>query len=141
MAQVSEIMTPGARALGPQDSVTTAAKVMRDLDIGVVPVCDGSGSVLGIVTDRDIVVRALAEGRPADTSLSEVMSADTCWCYEDEAVEQAAGHMRERQVRRMPVLDRRKNLVGMLSLGDVATHVDNRQAGKTLERVSEAARP
>src|SRR5690606_31950800 len=72
---------------------------------------------------------------------SEGMSADTCWCYEDEAVEQAAGHMRERQVRRMPGLDRRKNLAGMLSLGDVATHVDHRQAGKALERVSEAARP
>jgi CBS domain-containing protein len=141
MAQVREAMTRGVRSMAPDDSVLLAAQAMSELDVGVIPVCEGE-RLVGMVTDRDIVLRAVAQDcAPSKTSLSSVMSTQTCWCFEDAEVEEANERMREAQIRRMPVLDHDKRLVGMLSLGDVATKSDMGEAATTLEAVSVPSRP
>src|SRR5437868_7186978 len=117
MTQVAEVMTRGVRTMSPNDSIQFAAQAMDELNVGVVPVCDGD-RLLGMVTDRDIAVRGVAQGRaPESTPLREVMSGDPLWCFEDEPLEQAIEQMREAQVRRLPVVDRERHLVGLLSVG------------------------
>lgn len=141
MQQIANIMTRGVRTLAPTDSILKAAQAMSALDIGAVPVCDGD-RLVGMVTDRDIVLRGVAQSCAPDTTpLSTVMSRDACWCYEDDSVDDAADKMRDAQIRRLPVVDRDKKLVGMLSLGDLATKGDVGEAGETLEQVSEPSRP
>jgi CBS domain-containing protein len=141
MAQVSELMTRGVRTLTPNESMLLAAQAMEELDVGVIPVCDGR-KLVGIVTDRDIVLRGVAQGCPADqTPLSSLMTRDACWCFEDQSVEEATEQMREAQIRRLPVVDRDKHLVGMLSLGDVATRGGAEAGAQTLEDVSQPSRP
>jgi CBS domain-containing protein len=141
MTQVSKAMTRGVRSLTPSETVIKAAQAMQELDVGVIPVCDGD-RLVGMVTDRDIVLRGVAQGRAAEqTPLSDVMTKDACWCYEDQSVEEAAEQMREAQIRRMPVVDREKHLVGMLSLGDIATKGDVGESGEALQEISEPSRP
>ena len=95
MTKVSEIMTRGVRTLPPTANLVQAAQAMDALDVGSLPVCDGE-SLLGLVTDRDIVLRGVAQGCPiADTPLSAVMSKDVCWCFEDQSVEEVAQQMQE----------------------------------------------
>lgn len=141
MTPVSEVMTRDVRTMTPEETVMAAARAMEQLDVGVIPVCDGK-TLVGIVTDRDIVLRAVALGLAADaTPLSDVMSKDTRWCYEDQAVDEVVEEMRATQIRRVPVVDRGKRLVGMLSLGDVATKASLADAGKALEGISEPSVP
>ena len=137
MTQVSEVMSREVHTLGPDATLMTAAQTMGELDIGAIPVCDGE-SLVGMVTDSDIVLRGVARGcRADDTRLREVMSEDTRWCFEDDSVEEVVGQMREAQIRRMPVVDHEQHLVGMLSLGDVAVRVDEEDAGEALEEISQ----
>ena len=118
-----------------------AAEKMRDLDVGFLPVCDGY-RFIGVVTDRDIVVRGLAEGRDPAQAVADVMSTDVVYCYDDQDVSEAARVMEQHQIRRLLVLDRDKNLAGIVSLGDVVVETtDDAQAGKTLEAISEPSRP
>jgi len=118
-----------------------AAQAMQELDVGVIPVCDGD-RLVGIVTDRDIVVRCVAQGRQVDnTRLNDVMSSGTCWCFEDQPVDEAMVQMGEAQIRRLPVVDRNRHLVGIVSLGDVAVKADADRAGEALESISEPAEP
>lgn len=141
MRPVSQVMTRGVRAMLPTDTLVKAAQTMEELDVGVLPVCDGD-RLVGMVTDRDIVVRGVAHGCSADsTRLAEVMSADICCCYEDQSVDEATDKMRAAQIRRIPVLDHQNHLVGMLSLGDVAVRADEGKAGEALEAISEPSRP
>jgi len=141
MTKVSEIMTRGVRTLPPTANLVQAAQAMDALDVGSLPVCDGE-SLLGLVTDRDIVLRGVAQGCPiADTPLSAVMSKDVCWCFEDQSVEEVAQQMQEAQIRRMPVVDREKHLVGMLALGDIATKASDLEAGRALGDISEPSQP
>lgn len=141
MTQVSDVMTREVRSLPPTETVLKAAQAMKELDVGVIPVCDGQ-NLVGMVTDRDIVLRSVAEDCIAhDTPLSKVMTQDAVSCFEDQSIDEAAQAMRDAQVRRMPVVDRQKHLVGMLSLGDVATKADEQQAGEALEDISEPSRP
>jgi CBS domain-containing protein len=141
MTQVSQAMTTGVRSMAPNESMMKAAQAMSELDVGVIPVCDGD-RLVGMVTDRDLVLRGVAQGCPADqTPLSTVMSRDALWCYEDQSVEEAAEKMREAQVRRMPVVDRDQHLVGMLSLGDIATKADAGESGEALQGISQPSRP
>ena len=141
MTQVSQAMTTGVRSMAPNESVMKAAQAMSELDVGVIPVCDGD-RLVGMVTDRDIVLRGVAQGCPADqTPLSSVMTRDAVWCYEDQSVEEVAEKMRESQVRRMPVVDRDQHLVGMLSLGDIATKAGMREGGEALKEISEPSEP
>ena len=141
MTKVSEVMTRGVRTMTPNESIVQAAQAMEALDVGSLPVCDGQ-SLVGLVTDRDIVVRGVAQGRsPNDTPLSEVMSQEVCWCFEDQSVDEVAQQMQEAQIRRMPVVDREKHLVGMLALGDIATKASDVEAGRALGDISEPSSP
>jgi CBS domain-containing protein len=119
-----------------------AAAKMKALDVGVLPVAD-NGLLAGILTDRDITVRATADGRdPNTTKVTEVMSTDLVYCLEDQEVEEAVSVMEARQIRRVPVLNEEKRLVGIVSLADIAIHAGDRNlAGETLQEVSKPAEP
>ena len=141
MTHVSEVMTRGVRTMAPTDTVVQAAQAMEEMDVGVLPVCDGD-RLLGMLTDRDIVLRGVAHGMAADrTAVTELMTPDVCWCYDDASIEDAMDQMRESQIRRLAVVDHDKHLVGMLSLGDVAVKGDMGEAGEALEEISEPAAP
>jgi CBS domain-containing protein len=139
---VSEVMTKGAECVAPSTTLQEAARKMKNLDVGPLPVCEND-RLIGMVTDRDITVRAVAEGcDPKTTRVKEVMTPDIVYCFEDQDVSEAARRMEENQVRRLVVLNRDKRLVGIVSLGDLAVETgDERLAGQTLERVSQPARP
>ena len=115
---------------------------MKKLDVGLIPVCDGD-RLKGLLTDRDITIRATANGRdPSKTKVSEVMSTDIAYCLEDQAVDEAVILMEARQIRRLPILNQDKQLVGIVSLADIAVHVGDRDlTGETLEEISEPAEP
>jgi CBS domain-containing protein len=139
--QVKDVMTKGAEVVRPDATLQEAASKMKSLDIGPLPVCDGD-KVVGMLTDRDITVRATAEGLdPKQTRVREVMSKELITCLEDQDVKEAAELMQSKQIRRVPVLSRDKRLVGMLSLGDLAQRTqDPKLAAKTLEEVSTPAK-
>jgi CBS domain-containing protein len=140
---VNEIMTRGAECTSPHATLREAAGRMRDLNVGALPVCGESDRLVGMVTDRDITVRAVAEARdPAGTRVRDAMTPHVVYCYEDQEVEEAARLMEEHQVRRLVVLDRNKRLVGILSLGDLAVKTnDGELSQEALEQVSEPAQP
>lgn len=141
MTRVAEIMTRGVRAMRPSDSVVLAAQAMDELNVGVVPVCDGE-RLVGMVTDRDITIRAVAQGKADQgVTLSSVMSSEVSWCYEDQNVDEVMRDMSKRQIRRLPVVDRDKHLVGMVSLGDIAAKSDGDQVSESLADISEPAEP
>jgi CBS domain-containing protein len=141
MTQVSEVMTRGVRTLTPQDSIVRAAQAMDELDVGVIPVCEGD-QLVGMVTDRDIVVRGLTKGGPVEgTRLADVMTQDPRWCFEDQSLDEVLEQMREVRIRRIAVFDHERHLVGMLSLGDVAVKADGDGAGAVLQEISEPAAP
>jgi len=134
-------MTRGVKTIRPEGTVQEAARIMKDLDVGPLPVCDGH-RIVGMVTDRDITIRSTAEGKdPKAQSVSEVMTGDAVACRQDDDVSEAARLMNERQVRRLLVLDDDNRLVGIVSLGDVATQSDEGTAGHALEGISEPASP
>jgi len=141
--QVNDIMTPGVECVRPDDTLQDAARKMRDLDVGPLPVCGDNDRLAGMITDRDITIRAVAEGKdPRTTRVREAMTEEIISCFEDQDVKEAARTMQERQVRRLVVLNRDKRLVGIVSLGDVATESGDRaKAGEVLQDVSEPAQP
>jgi CBS domain-containing protein len=131
-------MTRKVENVGPDATLVEAARKMRSLDVGALPVCQGD-RMIGMVTDRDIAVRAVADGcDPNVTAVRQAMSDEPVFCYEDETVESAAALMERKQIRRLPVFDRNKRAVGIVSLGDLAVrNRDDRLSGEVLERVSE----
>jgi CBS domain-containing protein len=135
---VRDVMTRGVETVAPEATIAEVARKMRDLDVGSLPVCDGS-RLVGIVTDRDLSVRATAaEKDPNTTHVREVMSPQLTWIFEDEPADAAARVMRERQIRRLPVLDRSDRLVGVVALADLATDLgDDKLKGATLEEISQ----
>jgi CBS domain-containing protein len=141
--QIKEVMTRGVECARPSDSIVAAAAKMRDLDIGTLPVCGDHQRLVGMVTDRDIAIRTVAEARdPKLTEVGDVMTPDVLYCFDDQEVGEAAEMMEEHQVRRLVVLNRDKWLVGIVSLGDLAVDTGDRQlAGDVLEAVSEPAAP
>ena len=117
---VREVMTPDVVIASPEDTLQRAAEMMVDIDAGVLPVGEND-RLVGILTDRDITVRAVAAGKePAECKVREVMSPDIKYIYDDELIEDAARNMTQLQVRRLPVLNREKRLVGIVLLGDLA---------------------
>jgi CBS domain-containing protein len=123
MQRVSEVMTRNVEFISPQENLQRAAQMMEQLDVGVLPVCDGE-SLVGIVTDRDIAVRGVAAGKaPGDAHVDEVMSTNVQWIFEDQPLEDVMIEMGDSQIRRIPVVshDDEHRLVGIVSLGDVAT--------------------
>lgn len=120
MPRVSEIMSTDVRVIEPQQSLRSAAQCMRDLDVGALPVCDGE-RLLGMLTDRDIAVRAVADGLAPDAAcVSDVMSPDVEYCTADQDTNEVMRLMGDKQLRRLPVIDAQKRLVGIVSLGDMA---------------------
>ncbi len=118
--QISEIMSRDVAIAAPGDSVQKVAQKMVEIDAGIIPVGD-KDRLVGMVSDRDIVLRAVAKGKaPGKCTARDVMSPDIKYCYEDEKVEDAARNMATLQVKRLPVLNRDKRLVGIVSLGDLA---------------------
>ena len=140
--RVSEVMTRGVRCTRPDATLQEAAAKMKSLDVGPLPVCDND-RLVGMVTDRDITIRATAEGEaPADVRVRDVMTPGVIYCFEDALVGDAALLMQQKQVRRLLVLNRDKRLVGIVSLGDLAVETGDEQlAGATLEAVSEPNQP
>ncbi len=138
---VSDVMTRGVRALSPKDTVVMAAQAMQELDVGAIPVCNDE-RLVGIVTDRDLVLRGVAQARlDGNTPIDDVMSRQPLWCFEDQPVDDVLAYMRKAQVRRVPVIDRENRLVGMVSLGDLAFKGDEDLAGSALRSISEPSRP
>ena len=140
--QLKEIMTRDPLVLSPGTTLKEAAQRMRDLDSGVMPVGE-KDRLVGMLTDRDITVRATAEGKdPNTTPVREVMTPDVVYGFEDDDVQEAAKTMEEHQIRRLIVLNRDKRLVGIISLGDLAVHTgDDELTGEVTEAVSEPAEP
>ena len=137
-----EMMTDTIEDIPADATLMQAAEKMKRLNIGAIPVREND-RLVGMITDRDIAVRAVAEGRdPKEVPVSEAMSRDICFCYEDETVESAAKVMEEKQIRRLAVFDRNDRAIGMVSLGDLAVrNRDDRLSGEVLGRVSKPGRP
>lgn len=142
MQNLRDIMTRNVEIIAPEATVQEAAKKMQDLNIGALPVCDGD-KLTGMITDRDLVMRILAEGRdPKTVTVSDAISTDVVFCFEDDGVEKASPLMAQHQIRRLPVMSSTKRLVGMVTLGDVAVHGKNPEAsGDVLQQVSIPAHP
>jgi CBS domain-containing protein len=141
--QVREIMTGDVECARQDTTIAQAAKRMRELNVGSLPVCGENDRLVGMITDRDITVRCTAQsGDPGTTLVSDVMTPNVVYCFEDQQVAEVAQLMEENQVRRLPVLSADKRLVGIVSLGDLAVKCgDDALSGEALEQVSEPARP
>jgi CBS domain-containing protein len=137
MTTIAEIMSPSPQVIGPEASLHRAAELMRDLDVGALPVCNGK-RLLGMVTDRDITVRGVASGlSPDQACVSDVMTLDVQWCTEEQDSEDVMRLMGQAQVRRVPVINAERELVGIVSLGDLAT----RHGGPTETALREISEP
>ncbi len=126
MQQLKDVMSRNVQVISPEATLQEAAVRMREHGFGMLPVGEND-RMIGAVTDRDIATRAVAEGKGVDTLVREVMSEDVIWCYEDDTLETGADMMSRCQVRRLPVVNREKRLVGIVSLGDFAVAADDIQ--------------
>ena len=133
--KVSEVMTKDVRLIEPTQTIRDAAKLMAEMDAGIMPVREGD-RLVGMITDRDIAVRAVAEGKGPDTPIREVMTQDVKYCYEDDTND-VARNMADIQVRRLPVLTRDKRLVGIVSLGDMAMSNGSGPVGEAVAGISQ----
>jgi CBS domain-containing protein len=133
---VSEVMTAQVATATPRTTIAEIARTMADVESGAVPVTD-DGKVVGLITDRDIVLRVVAEGKGLDTPVAEVMTEGVETCQEDDNVADATAKMGAKQIRRLVVLSADGKLAGILSLGDVAVDYGAKAVGKTLGEISE----
>lgn len=138
MQKLKDLMSRDVKVISPDMSIRDAATQMRDGDFGMLPVGE-KDRMIGAITDRDIAIRAVAEGKDGSTSVRDVMSEGIFWVFEDESVEDAAKMMSQRQVRRLPVVDRNKRLVGIVALGDFA--VESSEIKPAAEALSEISKP
>jgi CBS domain-containing protein len=127
-------MTSQVRIASPDQTIKEAAKIMADIDAGVLPVGEND-RLVGIITDRDIAIRGVAEGKGPDAKVREIMSKEVKYCFEDEDIDDVLENMGDLQVRRLPVLSREKRLVGIVSLGDLAGN-EAEEAGEALSSIS-----
>lgn len=134
--RVSDAMTTAVRIASPQQTICEAAKMMAEIDSGVLPVAEGD-RLVGMLTDRDIAIRAVAAGKDPQTPVREVMSKEVMYCFADQDLDDVVQNMADAKVRRMPVLNREKRMVGILSLGDVALVDDPDVTGEALSEISE----
>ncbi|WP_421996626.1 CBS domain-containing protein [Reyranella sp.] len=141
---VSDVMTREVETVPPEASLQQAAMAMEAIGVGSLPVCDGR-RLVGTLTDRDIVVRGVATGRsPVEMLVRDCMTEDIVWAFADEDAEAVLARMRTLQVRRLAVVDRDRHLVGIVSLGDIATEpraADLREVGEAVAEISEPSRP
>jgi CBS domain-containing protein len=135
---VKFIMTLDVESVAPETSIQEAAVLMRSLDVGSIPVCSARGRVVGVLTDRDLAIRATAAGLdPNTTPVRDVMTRDVVYCYDDQDVEDAVHLMEGLQIRRLIVLNRQNHLAGIVSLGDLAVRANPKRAGEVLKEVAE----
>ena len=134
--RVREAMTRDVRLATLDETIQDAAKMMGEIDAGILPVRKGD-RLVGMITDRDIAIRAVAAGHGSQTAVREVMSPEVKYCYEDEDLDRVTHNMADLQVRRLPVLNSEKRLVGIISLGDVAVMQDVHYAETALSGISE----
>lgn len=132
---VNECMTRDVKLVSPGETIQDAARIMAEIDAGVLPVTDGD-RLIGVITDRDIAIRAIAKGLGPETPVKSVMSREVLYCFDDEEIDEVADNMANIQVRRLPVVDRDKRLVGIISLGDIAL-TDERTAGEAIAGIAE----
>ena len=142
--QVSEVMTREVETVAAGRLAAAGGEAMEAMGVGSLPVCDGR-RLVGTLTDRDIVVRGVATGRsPVEMLVRDCMTEDISWAFEEEDAEEVLARMKTLQVRRLAVLDKDKNLVGIVSLGDIATEpraADLREVGEAIAEISEPSRP
>jgi CBS domain-containing protein len=134
--KISDVMTTDVETVSADQTAQDAAKFMLRAEAGSIPVCDGD-TVIGMITDRDIAVRGVAEGRGPDTPIRDLMTDGIVCAREDDDVRDVASKMSEAQVRRLPVLDAQDRLCGIVSLGDLSRQTDGSSAGQALEGVSQ----
>lgn len=140
MPQVADIMSTRVQVVEPQQSLRAAAQLMKQFDVGSLPVCDGK-RLLGMVTDRDLALRAVAEGLAPDSAcVSDVMTPDVEYCTEDQDTQDVMRQMGDKQLRRLPVVDADHRLVGIVSLGDLATR-QRADIDATVRAISEPGSP
>ena len=136
MQKLTDLLSRDVKVISPDTSIREAATQMREGDFGMLPVGEND-RLIGAITDRDIAIRAVAQGKEGHTKVREVMSEGIAWVFEDQSVEDAAKMMSERQVRRLPVVDRNKRLVGIVALGDFAVESSEiRPAAEALSKIS-----
>jgi CBS domain-containing protein len=139
--QVRQVMSKKVRITAPTENLQTAARLMAEADVGALPVGEND-RLIGMITDRDIVVRGLGTGRdPSKTSIRDIMSDGIDYCFDYEDVDQVAAKMSQLQERRLPVLNRAGRLVGIVSLGDISRRAGSQISGGALRRVSEPTGP
>ena len=136
--KLHEIMTTDVETIRPEDTLQIAAQKMRDRDIGFLPVCDGD-RLIGVLSDRDVIVRALADGMDSSAIVGrDLITSPAIYCFDDQGLDEAAKLMHDNQIRRLVVLDRdNKQMVGVISLGDLAINVEDKLSGGVLQSVSE----
>lgn len=136
---IRDVMTPNPECVSEKDSIRDVARIMKDQDTGVVPVVDGK-KVIGLITDRDIVVRGLAEGKNLENvRVNELMTKSVRSVREDTSIDEALDLMGNAEIRRVPVVNGNDELVGIVSLGDIASQANrDGKVGKTVENISEA---
>ena len=136
MQQLRDVMSHNVKILNPEAAIKDAARQMRDGNFGLMPVGEND-RLIGTLSDRDIVIRAVAEGLGAEAKVRDVMSADIVWAYENDSVEKASRIMSDHQVRRLPVVNADKRLVGIVALGDIAVGgADVKRTGQALSDIS-----
>ena len=133
--KVNQCMTRDVKIASPSNSIREAAQMMIDCDAGILPVGEND-RLVGMITDRDIALRAVARNLPPDTPVRDVMSKEVLYCYEDENIKKVADNMGQQKVRRLPVLSREKRLVGIISLGDLAQGADAKVLGHAVSDIS-----
>jgi CBS domain-containing protein len=136
--QAKDLMTRTVECVTPDMQIQEVARRMKSLDIGFVPVCD-SDRLIGTVTDRDIVLRVIAEGRDVKgCKARDVMTSEVFWCYDDQTAEEVADYMADQEIRRVVLLDRSQRLVGVISIGDLAKGGEQVAAGEAIGTIAEA---
>jgi CBS domain-containing protein len=136
MQQIKDVMSEGVKILNPEATIKDAARQMREGNFGLMPIGEND-RLIGTVSDRDIVIRAVAEGMDTNTKVKDVMSEKVMWAYEDDSVEKASQIMSKNQIRRLPIVDANKRLVGIVALGDLAVNAaDIKSAGEALSDIS-----
>lgn len=133
--KIRDVMTPDVRTIAPSATIREAAQLMAEIDAGVLPVAN-EDRLVGMITDRDIAIRAIAAGKGPETTVGETMSSEIKYCYDDEDLDDVCENMSDLQVRRLPVVNRGKRLVGILSLADIAGRGNSVHAGEALEGIT-----
>ena len=137
--RIQDCMSTDVQICGPDQSIRDVANIMRDCDCGVVPIAEND-TLIGVVTDRDIVVRAIANGLGPNDPARSAMSPEILYCFEDQELDEVAANMADLKIRRMPVLNREKRLTGIVSLGDISQG-DGHNGSEALQQISEDGGP